>query len=161
MSQIEKLMRYQVGQVVQARAAELDEGKTSPPPRYTQSSLINDMENASKFIKDSSERDMIRADGIGTARTREPTLTALIKRGLLETKKSGKQYLVISSQTARNMVGQLPAYLKEVSTTAKWEMMLRAIETGKVDPEKVLNVQKKQIAQIIERAKGQVPGKAP
>lgn len=153
---VNNLLRYEVGQKVQAASVDLSEGKTTAPPRYTESKLIYDMENASRFITNSNERDLIRADGIGTARTRGPTLNALVKRGLLESKKSGKDYTITSSAIARNMVSRLPEYLKQISTTAKWEMLLRAIEKGEVDTAAVITMQEKQISQIIELARGQI-----
>lgn len=154
---VDALLRYEVGQVVNARAAELDEGKTTPPPRYSEDSLIRDMENASKFAKNADDRALLnQTEGIGTARTRGTTLVALINRKLLTSKKNGRRFELISTDTARNIISKLPPWLKDVTTTAKWEMMLSAIERGEVDVKAVLESQKAQITQIVERAKKQI-----
>jgi len=119
---IEKLSSYHVGQVVHAVGAELDEGKTTPPPRYSEDSLIRDMENAWRFARNPEERATLKqTEGIGTARTRAPTLQNLLKRRLLDSKKVGKRYELTSSELGRQMVGRLPIWLTDVTTTAKWE----------------------------------------
>lgn len=159
---IKNLASYKVGQVVNAVSATLDQGKTSPPPRYTEASLINDMENAWKFGKTPEEREMLKqTEGIGTARTREPTLANLLKRELIASKKVGKRHEIRSLPTGREMVGRLPAWLSDVGTTAKWETLLGAIERGEVEPSAVLDSQVAYVNQIIERAKGQIPAKKP
>ena len=156
-SAVDAIMRYEVGQVVNAAAAELDEGKTTPPPRYTEGSLISDMENASKFAKNPDERALLReTEGIGTARTRGATLVGLLRRKLLVSKKSGKRHELHSTPTSRQMIEKLPPWLTDVSTTAKWEMMFSAIEKGDVDPKAVLKSQEQQTAQIVDRARKQV-----
>lgn len=154
---VDALIRYKVGQVVNAAAAELDEGKTTPPSRYTEDTLISDMENASKFAKTTEERAQLRqTEGIGTARTRGATLAGLIRRKLLISKKSGRRHELISSPTARQMVSKLPPWLKDVSTTARWEMVLGDIESGEVDPKDAIAQQVETVELIVERAKKQI-----
>jgi DNA topoisomerase-3 len=158
---VESLSTYSVGQVVKAVSADLEQGKTSPPPRYTQDTLITDMENAWKFGKTPDERAMLKqTEGIGTARTREPTLANLLRRELILTRKVGKMHEIKSSDLGRGMIGRLPAWLTDVGTTAKWETLLGAIEKGDADPQAVLDSQIAYVNQIVERAKGQMPQKA-
>lgn len=160
-NKFEILESYKVGQALHAASAEMEEGKTSPPPRYNQASLIAAMESAWRFAKDPDERAMLKqTEGIGTARTREATLANLLKRNLLETKKAGKLYELRSTQLGRDMIGRLPVWLTDVSTTAKWEMLLGAIERGEVAPQAVLDSQIQYVNQVVERAKGQLPAQA-
>lgn len=159
-STVEKLAAYQVGQVVKAVSASLEEGKTTPPPRYTDSTLIRDMENASRFAKTPEERAMLKqTEGIGTARTREPTLANLLKRKHIISKKVGKRHELISSDMGRDLFGRLPPWLTDVGTTAKWETLLSAIEKGEADPEQVLQSQIMYVNQVVERARSQMPKK--
>lgn len=154
---VENLSEYVVGQVNNAAGAEIAEGTTTPPPRYSEDSLIRDMENASKFAKTPEEKKMLKeTEGIGTARTRGPTLTNLIKRQFLISKKSGKKYELTSSPRGREIVGRLPPWLTDVGTTAKWETMLAAIQRGEVDPEVVLQSQIANVRLIVDRAKTQI-----
>ena len=160
-NKFEVLSNYEVGQILHAVGAELEEGKTSPPPRFNQSSLISAMEGAWRFAKDPEERAMLKqTEGIGTARTREATLANILKRNMLESKKVGKLHELRSTQLGRDMIGRLPVWLTDVSTTAKWEMLLGAIERGEVKPEAVLESQIQYVNQIVDRAKGQVPAGA-
>lgn len=153
---VESLSAYRVGQVVKAVSAELARGKTTPPPRYSEDTLIRDMENASKFARTQQERDMLKqTEGIGTARTRGPTLSNLLKRKLLISNKVGKKHELRSSPIGREMIGRLPAWLTDVTTTARWEMLLGAVEKGEVASDAVLKSQVEHVNQIIERAKGQ------
>lgn len=154
---IEQLSAYQVGQVVNAVGAELDTGKTTPPPRYTESSLIADMKSAWKFAKSDEERAILReSEGIGTARTREPILSGLIRRKLIESKKVRRHHELTSSELGRAIIARLPVWLTDVVTTAKWEMALNAIQNEQTDPQAVLDMQIAYVRQIIERAKSQV-----
>ena len=157
---LDALAKYKEGQSVRASGADLDKGETSPPPRYTEDSLIRDMENAWKFTKNPEERAMLKqTEGIGTARTREPTLANLLKRQLLISKKVGKKHELISSTVGRDMIGRLPVWLTDVATTAKWETLLSAIEKGDTQADDVLNSQIAYVKQIVERARSQVKKK--
>ena len=159
-AKFENLVTYKVGQVVRAVSAELDQGVTSPPPRYTEATLIRDMENAWKFGKTPEERAMLKqTEGIGTARTREPTLANLLRRQLIVSKKVGKKHEITSSEIGRSMIGRLPVWLTDVGTTAKWETLLSAIEKGEADAQAVLDSQIAYVNQVIERARGQIPKK--
>ena len=134
----------------------MDKGKTTPPPRYSEDSLIKDMENAWKFARSQEERTMLKqTEGIGTARTRAPTLANLLKRELLISKKVGKKHELRSSPIGREMIGRLPVWLTDVTTTAKWETLLGAIEKGEVQSNQVLDSQVAHVKQVIDRAKGQ------
>ena len=118
------------------------------------------MENAWKFTKNPEERAMLKqTEGIGTARTREPTLTNLLKRKLLISNKVGKKYELISSETGRDVIGRLPVWLTDVATTAKWETLLGAIEKGETKPSDVLDSQIAYVKQVVERARTQVQSK--
>lgn len=153
---VEALSAYGTGEVVTAAGAELAKGKTTPPPRYTEDSLIRDMENAWKFARTPEEKAMLKqTEGIGTARTREPTLANLLKRELLISKKVGKKHELRSSPIGREMIGRLPVWLTDVTTTAKWETLLSAIEKGEIEASQVMESQIAHVVQVIERAKGQ------
>lgn len=154
---VDRILSYRVGQVVDAASAELSEGKTSPPPRYYEDSLLNDMLHAYKFAKNDQDRQMLKVtEGIGTSRTRDQMLSNLIRRELLKSKKKGKRYEIVSTPIARSMIGRLPVWLTDVATTAGWEFLLTAIEKGQVGQEEVLMQQIDYVNQIVDRAKAQM-----
>ena len=67
---------HYVGQVVKAVAARCESRMTEAPPRYTQDTLVADMLAAHKFAKTEQEKVILReTEGLGTSRTREPTIT--------------------------------------------------------------------------------------
>lgn len=155
---VDALSQYGVGEVLNMSGAELDYGKTTPPPHYTQAALINDMLNAGKFVKDADSRAILRkSEGIGTARTRASTLSALLGRKLLIPKERSKKQEIISSALARQTIGNLPPWLTDVATTAKWEEMFEAIEKGALAPQVVIDSQKRSIEIIVDRAKALIP----
>jgi DNA topoisomerase IA len=125
---------YCVGRVLGAVNATYEKCQTEPPERYTQSDLIDDMMAAHKCAQDDQERAVLRQiDGLGTARTRESTITGLIDRGFLELRKSrrGRKSQLVPTTLAREVVRHLPEMLTSVGTTAKWELAFRLIEQAK------------------------------
>jgi DNA topoisomerase IA len=149
---------YQVGRVIGAVRAVVEANATEPPRRYTQSDLLDDMIDAHKFAKDAQERVILKQiDGLGTARTRESTITSLVTRGFLVEKKSGRERgrtELIPTQTARMIISELPEMLTSVGTTAKWELAFRLIEQGKAQPEDAEKYLRQTLLQIVREAQG-------
>lgn len=148
---------YTVGRVVGAVSATYASEQTEPPERYTQASLMDDMMAAHKFARTEQDRQTLRQiDGLGTARTREPTITALINRGFLELRKPkrGKQVHLVPTALAREIARHLPPMLTDVGTTAKWELAFRLIEQGKATPAQAREYLKATLARIVADAKG-------
>lgn len=149
--------KHYVGQVVNAVSARCEANMTQPPARYTQDTLVADMLAAHKFAKNDSERAVLReTEGLGTSRTREPTITGLIRRGFLTSQKKGKRHEVISTQMAGATIDALPEILTGVATTAKWEVAFKMIEQGTATPEKVRQLLKLNLDHIVGIAKGSV-----
>lgn len=154
---VQGLDAYVQGEIITATKTRLDEGVTKAPPRYTESTLIRDMENAWRFGKNAEEKAVLKqTEGIGTARTREPTLANLLRRELIVSRKVKKNFEITSSEMGRTMVGRLPSWLTDVGTTAKWETLLSAIEKGEADSGEVLQSQIAYVVQVVERARTQM-----
>lgn len=149
---------YQVGRVVGAVRATYEGRQTEPPRRYTQSDLLDEMIAAYKFAKSDQERAVLKQiDGLGTARTRENTITGLLGRGFLVEKKSARERgrtELLPTQTARAIIANLPEMLTSVGTTAKWELAFRLIEQGKAQPEDAKRYLEQFLLQIVNEAKG-------
>ena len=74
------------GQSIDSFAVSLEEGKTKPPARYTEDTLLSAMENAgAKEMPDDAERK-----GLGTPATRAGILEKLVSSGFVERKKNKK-----------------------------------------------------------------------
>ena len=60
----------------------IEEKQTTPPPRYTTSTLLEAMENASRFVDDKHYAKILSSkevNGLGTDRTRSDILNKLLR----------------------------------------------------------------------------------
>ena len=123
---------HDVGEVIGAVSARLEARRTTPPPRYTQDALLDDMVNAHKFATGEVERQILRAtEGLGTSRTRVPMIEGLIRRGLLRTTRLGKRWQISTTPQAREMLQDVPQDLRNVAMTARWEVALAGVREGR------------------------------
>lgn len=149
-----RVFSFQVGQVVGAVSARVEEKSTKPPQRYTQDALIEDMLAAHKFAQSDADREILKkTEGLGTSRTREPTITNLINRKFLESKRRGKLHEIISTQPARALISVLPKSLVDVVVTAKWEAGLAMVQRGEVSSALFMEKLRQSVAGIVEEAK--------
>lgn len=110
---------------------------TSPPPYYTEGSLIADMENISKYVQDSDAKKLLRSDevkGIGTEATRAAIIENL----------KAKDYLTAVKKTLRStpkgqeIIDILPSRLTDPATTAEWESVLKMMAEKNGSPNKFI-----------------------
>ena len=64
--------------------AEVLEKQTKPPARYSEASLLRDMETAGKQIEDEELRQAMKDAGLGTPATRAETIEKLLRVGYIE-----------------------------------------------------------------------------
>ncbi len=110
---------------------EIVTAKTKPLDRYTEGTLIADMEGVAKYVTDPQQRARLKeTSGIGTVATRAAILEKLFATGYLTKAKEGKKEVVISSSLGRSLVAtiekMLPA-LADPAETAVWEDALEEI----------------------------------
>jgi DNA topoisomerase-3 len=61
------------GEAVTLTDPKVESKRTQPPPRYSEGTLVEAMQNAWQFVKDPGLRDRLKeAKGIGTPATRAP-----------------------------------------------------------------------------------------
>ncbi len=102
-------------------------GKTSPPSRYTEATLLTAMENPSAQVENGKLRDALKtAGGLGTPATRADIIEKLFDSFYVE--RRGKEILPTSK--GRQLVNIVPADLKSAELTAKWEQRLTMIANG-------------------------------
>src|SRR5512136_644763 len=107
--------------------------RTQPPPRYSEGTLVDAMQNAWRFVEDPALRDRLKeAKGIGTPATRAEIIKGLKRQNLLIAE--GKLVLPTPAglQLFELLRGSAPA-LVDPGTTALWEMRLDEVVTGKAD----------------------------
>ena len=111
---------------VPVKSAAIKEGFTTPPPHFTEDTLLHVMETASaKEIPEDSEHR-----GLGTPATRAAILEKLVANGFVERKKSKKNIHLIPTHAAYSLITVLPEQLRSPKLTAEWEHRLLEIERG-------------------------------
>jgi DNA topoisomerase III len=107
--------------------AEVLEKQTKPPPRYSEASLLRDMETAGRQIEDEEAREAMKEAGLGTPATRAETIEKLIRVDYVE--RLGRQ--LRASSKGRQVIGLLKEHaLTSAELTGSWEKRLALIERG-------------------------------
>lgn len=105
--------------------------KTRPPKRYTEGLLIEDMDQAAKFVEDSAQAKLLkRVSGIGRPATRPPIIEGLKRRGLLKNETISRKKYIVSTPAGRALIAALPPEFYDIAETARWEADLDAIAEG-------------------------------
>jgi len=124
------LPRLSEGDMLSPVSLRRREGKTKPPARFTEATLLSAMENPVKYMDDKS-RELVKTigetGGLGTVATRADIIEKLFKSFLLE--KKGKEIYITSK--AKQLLSLVPEDLKKPELTAQWEMQLSDIAKGK------------------------------
>lgn len=107
----------------------LTSGKTQPPKRFTEATLLSAMENPVKYMesKDIKERKTLgETGGLGTVATRADIIEKLFNSFLIE--KKDNEILITSK--GKQLLELVPEDLKKPELTAQWEMKLSQIANG-------------------------------
>lgn len=128
----------QKGQEFSISNIRLTEGKTKPPARFTEGTLIAAMENPVRYME-SGNKEMAKTlgetGGLGTVATRADIIEKLFSGFLLE--KKGED--IYTTAKARQLLELVPEDLRKPELTAEWEMKLSKIAEGKLSDRKFMN----------------------
>lgn len=144
----------------------IDAKRTTPPDRFTDSTLNEAMENIHKFVTDPEVKKIFErmlankkageaevAFGIGTPATRHTFVPKLSKLGLIRTEKASaraKEESYVPEPAAMALVAALPGELSKPDMTALWESVFEKIESGSVTVDQFMEQQGKWIAKTID-----------
>ena len=146
-------------EMLKATAVNQETKKTSPPPRFTESSLLDEMQTLKDFLRDVEDEQIRKilksTEGLGTEATRAAIIDRLFEMGYME-KKRGK---IHSTEKGRNLIARVPAIIADPITTAKWELALAGIEAGKLTLNDFMAYQQKVITELVGQAKKDAAGK--
>lgn len=118
----------------------IDEKETKPKKHYTDATLLTDMKNIAKYIKNAEIKEILRLKdkgkqgingSIGTAATRGPIIQSLFDKGYL--KKEDKN--IVATELAKEYLKILPESLKTADATALWYSIQQEIIEGKAEVE--------------------------
>lgn len=102
-------------------------GKTAPPSRYTEATLLTAMENPTGQVDDGSLRDALKtAGGLGTPATRADIIEKLFDSFCIE--RRGKE--IHPTSKGKQLIEIVPDDLKSAELTARWEQKLSLIAKG-------------------------------
>jgi DNA topoisomerase-3 len=138
--------------LVKTLKTDIEKKQTTPPPRFTDASILEAMSKAAKYVTDTQLKKILKETaGIGTPATRAAILETLKKREYITRK--GKNILPTEKGIALiNAVRNEP--LSDVAYTAIWEQALDDIASGKVQSsDDFMSGIKKYTAQIVEKVK--------
>lgn len=110
-------------------AVSIHTGKTKPPARFTEATLLTAMENPVRYMEsgDAKARKTLgETGGLGTVATRADIIEKLFHSFLIE--KRGNEILITAK--GRQLLELVPEDLKKPELTAKWEMQLADIARG-------------------------------
>ena len=126
----------------------LTEKMTTPPPYYTEASLLRAMETAGKFVEDEELRAALKENGIGRPSTRAAIIETLFKRHYI--RKERKR--LVATTTGIELIGVIKEeLLKSCELTGIWEKKLRDIEHLQYDAGTFINELKGQITEIVSQ----------
>ena len=131
------LEQLEKGDTLEASGQEnlsMTEGKTTPPPYFTEASLLSAMENPSAYMETEDEAEkkamaktLGETGGLGTVATRADIIEKLFHSFLLE--KKGQE--IHLTQKAKQLLELVPEELRTPELTARWESRLTAIAEGR------------------------------
>ncbi|MBQ9533111.1 MAG: DNA topoisomerase 3 [Prevotella sp.] len=124
----------------------LTEKQTTPPPYYTEASLLRAMETAGKFVEDEELRAALKENGIGRPSSRAGIIETLFKRHYIRRERKR----LVATPTGIELIGLIrEELLKSCELTGIWEKKLRDIEHQKYDPQQFIAELKEQITTIV------------
>lgn len=145
-----KNIKFNIGDKVIVDKVYYTEGTTKPPSRYTEATLLADMENPKKYVQDKAMKETLaNVGGIGTVATRADIIEKLYNTFYIENK-DGKIY---PTSKGKQLVDLVPDDIKSPILTAKWEMELTNISKGKVKEPVFINDIKNYTREIVEKVK--------
>lgn len=125
-------------------------GKTSPPARYTEATLLTAMENPASQVEDGRLRDALKtAGGLGTPATRADIIEKLFNSFYIE--RRGRE--IFPTSKGRQLIGIVPPDLKYAELTAKWEQQLSLIAEGKANDRKFIEEMRGYASSLVQAVK--------
>lgn len=139
------------GEILSNLALELSAGKTKPPARHTEATLLSAMEHPGKLIGDEKLREaMEQSHGLGTPATRAEIIEKLYNSFYMN--RQGKE--IVPTSKGIQLIGLVPPELKSPVLTAKWEQQLGEISKGQAGSQAFLQGIRGYTAQLVTRVGG-------
>ena len=127
----QRLPKMKTGTRLKILKTSLNTGKTKPPARFTEATLLAAMENPVKFME-TRDKEAVKTlgetGGLGTVATRADIIEKLFHSFMME--KKGNEIHITSK--AKQLLELVPEDLKKPELTADWAMKLSQIAKGRI-----------------------------
>lgn len=123
------------GESLKGLSVKLVNGKTKPPARHTEATLLSAMEHPGKLIDNQQLREAIdQSHGLGTPATRAEIIEKLFNSFYMN--RQGKE--IIPTSKGIQLINLVPNELKSPELTAKWEQQLTEISKSQANSQAFL-----------------------
>ncbi|WP_308783698.1 DNA topoisomerase III [uncultured Blautia sp.] len=143
---------YKEGEKLKILDIRMKEGKTKPPARFTEASLLAAMENPVKYLSTGDRqaaKTLGETGGLGTVATRADIIEKLFNSFMME--KKGNEIHLTSK--AKQLLELVPEDLKKPELTADWEKKLSDIAKGKLRQDTFLKEIRDYTCEIVDEIK--------
>ena len=148
--QTQNLPALAQGQKLPVASAALKPGKTSPPARYTEATLLSAMEHPAGQVADKSlSRILEETSGLGTPATRADIIEKLFSTFYVE--RRGKE--LVPTSKGVQLIELAPEELRSAELTARWEDRLSDIAKGKAKDAEFVSEMRKYAAELVTEVK--------
>ena len=138
------------GMSVTPKGIRICSGKTAPPARYTEATLLSAMENPTGQVDDGSLKDALKtAGGLGTPATRADIIEKLFDSFCVE--RRGKE--IFPTSKGKQLIEIVPPDLKSAELTARWEQRLSLIAKGGADNAKFIEEMRAYASSLVSSVK--------
>ena len=139
-----------VGDILHLESSVLREKYTAAPKHYTEDTLLKAMELAGTEMIDKDAE--VERRGLGTPATRAGVIENLIYKGFVERDKKN----LLATHKGINLITIVAEKFKSAETTAKWELELSDIASGKESKEEFLRRIEKEIQSLVEQYRNSI-----
>lgn len=143
----QNLPELQKGAVVAIKAVKVVAGKTKPPARFTEATLLSAMEHPGKWMDDEGLREVMEGtSGLGTPATRAEIIEKLYSSFYME--RCGKE--IVPTSKGIQLISLVPPELKSAELTAQWEQQLSEISKGRLPRGQFIKGIREYAAQLVQ-----------
>lgn len=140
------------GEAITTESIKVKGSQTTPPERYTDSTLLGAMENAGRTIEDDEAAEALKGCGLGTPATRAATIEDLLKPQKNYMRRDKK--FLVPTEKAMSVIALLlnngVAALTSAKMTGDWEHKLTLIEQRKLSAEAFMEGIKAETRAMVE-----------
>lgn len=138
------------GQKLTVESVALKSGKTSPPARYTEATLLSAMEHPAGLVGDKALSKILEeTSGLGTPATRADIIEKLFSTFYVE--RRGKE--LVPTSKGIQLIDLVPEELRSAEMTARWEDQLSAIAKGKASDRDFVADMRKYATELVTQVK--------